>query len=319
MITAYVHANGALQPIALSNAGPLPPNAIWVDLAHPKPEEEALLEQALHLELPTREEMREIEVSSRLYQENGALFLTAAVVHKSDTDSPQSDPITFIIAGHRLVTIRYSDPLPFHLFANQARRQAPNCVSGEAVLAELLEAIVDRTADLLERVQHDVNEASNLVFSRVEKVDYQEVLRRVGRSQGLISRTRESLVSINRLLLFLTRVGESKPNKVLGRSFKTLARDVLSLSDHASFLSNNINFLLDGTLGMINIEQTGIIKIFSVAAVAFLPPTLIASIYGMNFEFMPELKSSFGYPVSLGLMLFSALIPLYFFKRRGWL
>jgi magnesium transporter len=117
----------------------------------------------------------------------------------------------------------------------------------------------------------------------------------------------------------MARPAESKPSKVVNRSFKTLSRDVLSLSDHATFLTTNINFLLDATLGLINIEQTGIIKIFSVAATVFLPPTLIASIYGMNFEHMPELALKFGYPLSIGLMILSAVLPYYFFKRKGWL
>lgn len=317
MITAYVHADGTLRPVSVAIGETLPENAIWIDLYNPQPQEEHVLEDALHIDIPTREEMREIEVSSRLYQENGGIYLTASVLNKSDSESPELDPITFVLVGHRLVTIRYSEPVPINAFIMQAKR-ASTCVSGEAVLAEILDSIVDRIADILERVQNDVNQASTVVFAR-ERVDFEEALRKIGHAQGLTSRTRESLVSINRLLLFLSRMGENKPNKFLGRSFKTLSRDVISLSDHASFLANNINFLLDATLGMINIEQTGIIKIFSVAAVAFLPPTLIASIYGMNFQHMPELSWKFAYPMSIGLMLLSAIIPYVYFKRKGWL
>ncbi len=317
MITAYVHVNGALRAVPVAIGETLPENAIWIDLFNPQPLEEHVLEDALHIDIPTREEMREIEVSSRLYQENGGVYLTASVLTRSDSEAPELDPITFVLVGHRLVTIRYSEPVPFQVFIAQAKR-ATSCVSGEAVLAELLDAIVDRIADILERVQNDINQASGVVFAR-DKVDFQDVLRKIGFAQGLTARTRESLVSINRLLLFLSRMGENKPNKILGRSFKTLSRDVISLSDHASFLANNINFLLDATLGMINIEQTGIIKIFSVAAVAFLPPTLIASIYGMNFATMPELSWKFGYPMSIALMILSAIIPYLYFKRRGWL
>lgn len=317
MITAYVNANGALRPVIVAVGETLPENAIWIDLFMPQPQEEQVLEAALHIDIPTREEMREIEVSSRLYQENGGVYLTASVVNRADTDAPELDPITFILVGHRLITIRYSDPAPFQVYVAQAKRTS-GCVSGEAVLAELLDAIVDRIADILERVQHDLNELSQVIFSR-GKVDFGEALRKIGLAQGLTSRTRESLVSINRLLLFMGRMGEAKPNKVLGRSFKTLSRDVISLSDHASFLTNNISFLLNATLGKINIEQTGIIKIFSVAAVVFLPPTLIASIYGMNFEFMPELGWRFGYPMALVAMVFSAILPYQYFKYRGWL
>jgi magnesium transporter len=145
------------------------------------------------------------------------------------------------------------------------------------------------------------------------------VLRRVGRTQALTTQARESLVSIARLLSFIGRPGETKLPKSFERGFKTIARDVMALSDHASFLASNINFMLDATLGMINSEQNGIIKIFSVAAVVFLPPTLIASVYGMNFDIIPELKWSLGYPFAIFLMIVSAVLPYYYFKRRGWL
>jgi magnesium transporter len=317
MITAYVNGNGHLRPLPLSSGEALPENAVWIDLHNPKPQEETVLEGALHIDIPTREEMREIEVSSRLYQENGGIYMTASVAHRTETEAPEIEPVTFILSGRRLVTIRYADPAPFQIFATQARR-ASACLSGEAVLAELLEAIIDRIADTLERVQHDVNQASRTVFAR-QKADFEEVLRKIGHAQGIIARVRESLASINRLLIFLSRTTDNKPNKGLGRSSKTLTRDVISLSDHASFLANNINFLLDATLGMINIEQTEIIKIFSVAAMVFLPPTLIASVYGMNFKSMPELDWFYGYPLSIGLMVLSAILPYLYFKRRGWL
>ena len=186
------------------------------------------------------------------------------------------------------------------------------------MLAGLLDAIIDRVADVLERVQHDMNQVSRTIFSR-QKIDYEEVLRTIGLAEGLTSRSRESLVSIGRVLSFLSRPSEVKPNKALARSLKTLSRDVLALSDHSNFLANNITFLLNAMLGMSNIEQTDIIKIFSVMSVLFLPPTLIASVYGMNFQFMPELGWPFGYPLSLAMMVLSGLLPYLYFKRRGWL
>jgi magnesium transporter len=185
-------------------------------------------------------------------------------------------------------------------------------------MAGLLDAIIDRVADVLERVQHDMNQVSRKIFSR-EKTDFEEVLRTIGLAEGLTSRSRESLVSIGRVLSFLSRPSEAKMNKALARSLKTLSRDVLALSDHSHFLANNITFMLNAVLGMSNIEQTDIIKIFSVMSVVFLPPTLIASIYGMNFQFMPELGWSIGYPISLLLMICAGVLPYLYFKRRGWL
>lgn len=318
MMTVYVRKNGALAPVPFKAGDSLPDEAVWIDLLTPNHAEEHTVEAVLGLNLPTKEEMREIELSNRLYLENGASYMTATLMTRADTEAPESEPVTFVLVGHRLVTIRYADPLPINAFTAQVQRQAPNCTSGEAVMAELLDAVTDRLADILEKVQHDMNEITRVIFAR-GKVDYEDVLRKIGLAQARTSRARESLVSIGRLLSFTTRPGENKPAKIINRSFKTLSRDVLSLSDHATFLTTNINFLLDATLGMINIEQTGIIKIFSVAATVFLPPTLIASIYGMNFQFMPEIGWKLGYPLSIVLMILSAVLPYYFFKRKGWL
>lgn len=319
MITAYVRTNGTLTPLTVQLDDALPDDAIWIDLLGPSREEEKLAERALAIALPTREEMREIEISSRLYQENGALFMTATLMTHADTQSPETEPVTFILVGHRLLTIRYANPQPFQLFAGQVQRQPDTCLSGDSVLAGLLDAIVDRIADVLEKVQHDMNQVSRTIFARQQKTDFEEVLRTIGLAEGLNSRARESLVSIGRLLTFLGRPAEGKPNKPFSRSLKTLSRDVLALSDHSNFLANNITFMLNATLGMVNIEQTDIIKIFSVASVVFLPPTLIASIYGMNFGWMPERDWTFGYPVSIVLMIISAVMPYLYFKRRGWL
>lgn len=318
MITAYVRSNGTLTPVVVQPDAPMPTDAIWIDLFTPTKEEETLAEAALGIELPTREEMREIEISSRLYQENGALFMTVTVMTQVEAEDPGTEPVTFVLIGHRLATIRYANPLPFRVFASQCQRQAELGVSGDTILVGLLDAIIDRTADVLERVQHDMNEVSRKIFSR-QKTDYEEVLRTIGLAEGLTSRTRESLVSIGRVVSFLSRPSEAKPNKGLARSLKTLSRDVLSLSDHSSFLANNITFMLNATLGMSNLEQTDVIKIFSVMSVIFLPPTLIASIYGMNFQFMPELAWPYGYPLSILLMVVSGILPFVFFKSRGWL
>jgi magnesium transporter len=318
MITAYVRTNGTLTPLTVQLNETLPDDAIWIDLLGPSREEEKLAERSLGIALPTREEMREIEISSRLYQENGALFMTATLMTQADTVNPETEPVTFILVGHRLLTIRYANPLPFQIFASQVQRQPDSCMSGDSVLAGLLDAIVDRIADVLERVQHDMNQVSRTIFAR-QKTDFEEALRNIGLAEGLTSRARESLVSITRLLAFLSRPSEGKQNKPFSRSLKTLSRDVLALSDHSSFLANNITFMLNATLGMVNIEQTDIIKIFSVASVVFLPPTLIASIYGMNYQYMPELNWVYGYPLSIVLMILAAVLPYFYFKRRGWL
>ncbi|MEQ8952158.1 CorA family divalent cation transporter, partial [Parvibaculum sp.] len=211
--------------------------------------------------------------------------------------------------------------LPFHLYASQAQRHVVPCSSAEDVLAGLLDAIIDRVADILEIAQHDIDTLSREIFVSEPRAkrNYNDILSRIGRGYALISQARESLVSFGRLVGFVARPSDLKIPKSAERGFKTITRDITALSDHASFLANNINFVLDATLGLISNEQNSIIKIFSVAAVVFLPPTLIASIYGMNFDFMPELSWIYGYPMALGLMVLFAVLPYFFFKYRGWL
>ncbi len=180
-------------------------------------------------------------------------------------------------------------------------------------------------ADFIERIQGDVEQLSHSIFemkggTATRQRRFDVLLKSIGREAEFTSRARESTHSLGRLLTFLTQVAnERKDDKLLKARVRTAARDVASLTDHVSFLSNKIVFLLDATLGMINIEQNNIIKIFSIAAVVLLPPTLVASIYGMNFDYMPELKWLLGYPYALVLMVISAALPYLYFKRKGWL
>jgi magnesium transporter len=234
-------------------------------------------------------------------------------------------PVTFVLANARLVTVRYHDPRAFQSFPAQAQRADLGCSDGEGVLIALLEAVVDRLADILERIAADVDGLSRTVFqnegARPQKArDFQEVLRGLGRKGDLNSKVRDSLMTLDRLTGFLANVQVLRRAEKQGRAkLKTLGRDIASLNDHSGFLAQKITFLLDATLGLIGIEQNAIIKIFSVAAVVFLPPTLVASIYGMNFDHMPELDWLLGYPAALALMVVSAVLPYLFFKRRGWL
>jgi magnesium transporter len=323
MLRAYFLEDGTLRHSDLTpDTAALPPQTVWLDMYQPRGEEESFVERELGIDVPTREEMTEIEASSRLYQEDSAVFMTAALLVKAGTELPESTVMTFILARNCLITVRYADPTPVRIFATYLERHPRVCEAPEAVFAGLMEAIIDRVADVLEAVGADLDSLSHEIFARKSGPngrDFEEVLTRVGHNGDLISKARESLLSLGRVLMFVVQTGRLKARKSLQGQFKTLSRDVLSLSDHASFLNNKINFLLDATLGMINIEQNNIIKLFSVVAVVFLPPTLIASIYGMNFDWMPELGWPFGYPLALALMLVSAITPYAFFKRRGWL
>ena len=323
MLTTYEARSGALEPH--KNPRRITEQALWIDLLNPKREEEIKVERALKIGVPTREEQQEIEASSRLYQENGAHFMTATVLYQTDTPEPATTPITFILAGNRLITLRYAEPGAFAIFAARCRKPDPSLTNGTAVLIGLIETIVDRMADFIEHIQGEVDKLSRSIFdmkggTATRQRRFDVLLKEIGREGELTSRARESTHSLGRLLTFLTQAAnERKEDKLLKARIRTAARDVVSLADHVSYLSNKIVFLLDATLGMINIEQNNIIKIFSIAAVVFLPPTLVASAYGMNFEFMPELKWAFGYPFAILLMVVSAALPYLIFKRKGWL
>ncbi|MGE0715276.1 MAG: magnesium transporter CorA family protein [Alphaproteobacteria bacterium] len=328
MIRLYARDENRLASFSPEDAVPPLASATWIDLVDPSAEEGRLVARGLGVAIPTREEMEEIEPSARLYAEEGAEFMTVTAVARIDTDEPIKTPVTFILKGATLVTVRYAEPRPFAIFAARAQRPgATSCGTGELTMLGLIEAMVDRLADGLERAGNEIDTLSHAVFrnkagtAKRKSSDLQSVIEQIGRRGDLLTMIRESLVSINRLLTYHTAVegADRKASKEARQKAKTLLRDTVSLGDHAGFLSGKINFLLDATLGLINLEQNQIIKIFSVAAVVFLPPTLVASIYGMNFDAMPELKWALGYPWALGLMVISAILPYLYFKRRGWL
>lgn len=324
MIKAFVVDQDRLHPVDHLTANSA--DVVWVDMLSPTKVEEKAVELWLNVLIPSREEMEEIEISSRLYSENGAYVMTATLPAHTDGDQPEMLPVTFMLAGERLITIRYHEPRAFQTFPMRAEKTDVGCTSGETILVSLLEAIVDRLADVLERTSRDVIEISHDIFDSKEKKaskrdrNFKQIIHRIGTKEDLISKIQDSLLTLQRLSGFLANiVTQDVGGKVIRARVKTIARDVSSLSDNASFQTQKINFLLDATLGMINIEQNGIIKIFSVAAVVFLPPTLVASVYGMNFDVMPELKWDLGYPIALGVMVLSAILPFWFFRRKGWL
>jgi len=325
MLTVYVPRGSTLEPHVLESGQAIPEAAVWLDLVNPTIEEDKLVEQRVAVAIPTREEMQEIEISSRLYVENGARYMTATLMSQSDTPSPTTTPVSFILAGQRLVTVRYSEPRPFAMTRHKLARFCPANITGQAVLMDLLDAVIDRNADILERIGAEVDQVSRRVFeqrrsrggsSRV----YQGILFTLGRKGDLCSKVRESLVSIGRLVLFLAHEDEhTRWSKEMRAQLKTMQRDVQSLSDHTTYQTNTITFLLDAMLGLVSIEQNNIIKLFSVVAVVLMPPTLVGTVYGMNFRNIPELDWSLGYPTALIAMVVSAILPYLYFKWRKWL
>jgi magnesium transporter len=322
MIAGFAPAGGRLRSVgeSLADLGDL----VWIDLLNPSAEEETMLEAQLGVDIPTREEMQRLEVSGRLYREEEAVVMTATLPARTDSDDLLMAPVAFVIVGGKLVTVRYHEPRVFKTFPQRASESNLGCASGEAVFAALLEATVDRMTDVLERAEEEVDGISRAIFRSEQPKsvsrDLMNTLQLIGRKGDLCSNIRVCLLSLQRLAGFWGQILADKGNsKEMRGRVRTLEHYLESLGDHSSFVSQKVTFLLDATLGMINIEQSNIIKIFSIAAGVFLPPTLIASIYGMNFSFMPELKWVYGYPFAAVLMLASALLPFWYFKRRGWL
>jgi magnesium transporter len=318
MIKTYrIQGNGLVADEATELA-----QAAWIDMLEPTDAERREVSASIGVEVPSRADQEEIEQSSRLYIENGVPVTTVLLPSRSGEGATQIGPVTFILTADRLVTVRHQSPRPFETYPTRAGRAALGCHNTEQLMLGLIEDIIDRLADITEQAGRDIDALSKTVFQpdAAAKTDLQSVLRQIGARDAMVMHLRESLLTMERMLGFLLPVMEAR--KAAGRELrgmvKTQLRDVHTITEQAAFLVQKTGLLLDATLGLINIEQSGIIKIFSVAAVVFLPPTLIASIYGMNFAHMPELDWWFGYPMAVGAMVLSAVIPLAYFKRKGW-
>lgn len=307
-------------------AGPAP---VWIDMLFPTEDEERFVEALLGIGIPTREDMQEIEISSRLYQEDGALFLTALVMASVPGGLAENEPVTFVLTRNILVTIRYHSPRSFGVFVDLAGRQSMGLTGGGAVFTALLEVVIDRLADILEGERLRLDSLTGMIFRigsddtpRKRAADLTEMLDRIGLAEDMNGKVAESLRSIERVLGFAVA-----PNPGTGGTLqkvdlarvKTMRQDLKSLGEYAETQAQKVRFLLDSSLGLINIRQSEIIKVFSVVAFVFLPPTLIASIYGMNFDVMPELRWQWGYPAALLAMVVSAVLPYLFFKLKGWI
>lgn len=319
MIRLYRSTGTACENAVLEPAGlTLGPDVLWVDLINPTREEDVAVEKALGVSVPTREEMQELEASSRVYRENGATYLTADIIVHGDEEIPGVEPVTFVLTPGPLLTIRYAEPKPFALLLEKLEREPGLCGSGADLFLHLMEVVVDRASDILSRTVTRVEGIANHVFSGGKTVGFEKLITKLGRAQIANARIEQSLAGLTRVFAFVA-IDERIDSGDARAHLRSLSRDVESLTAHNQSVASSINFQLSAALGLINIEQSSIIKIFSVAAVAFLPPTLIASIYGMNFDHMPELHWMTGYPLAVVAMVISAVLPLLWFKHKGWL
>lgn len=326
MLTIYYGTDKKGQQIdAAQNL--LPTDAIWYDLESPSLEEEKLVEKILHMDVPTRDEMNEIEVTSRLYRQGSHDYLTALVINHED-HVLKLHPVTFILHNERLITVRYGQTKSFDSLLPRLDPYLNGQRSPHKIFLALLELVVDESADVLEALGGEMDKLARRVFQPKDDNQktagddqFKQVLRMVGREGENISLAHESLLSVSRLLHYLQNIAsdQSMPIHTDTAELRNMQHDIDSLTDHADFLTNKVDFILSATLGMINVEQNAIIKIFSVATMIFMPPTLIASIYGMNFKHMPELDWHLGYPLAILLMIITAVVPYMYFKKKGWL
>lgn len=330
MIRIYTQSDeGISRTVGLEEQNIRMADVFWIDLLTPDAAESEYVEKACGIEMPTKDEMREIEATSRLYCEDGARFMTTTVLSRVETDEPMIAEITFIIKGSLIITIRHTDSYSFRVFSHQLlRTQSTN---RDLVFIGLLETLVDRQADVLERFGTDLDALSKKVFGthhtrRKKKVedpdtdDLRDALEELGRVGDLITRQRDALVNLLRMITFAGNEDSCmSSHDSLYVPLRPVSRDVNSLSEYASFLSNKINFMLDAVLGLINIEQNDIFKVFTIMSVVFLPPTLIASIYGMNFDHIPFLHTDLGFWFSIGLMVLAGVLPLVIFKLKRYI
>lgn len=331
MLTLY-HSRAARgeRPADLATAS-LPANVAWLDLLRPEPDEIAFVKRTTGLDVPTIEDLSEIESSSRLRSDAGALYVSAPLVYNGDADLAVSTPVGFVLTHERLITVRFEALPSFANFIDNDLAAETDPLSSGAVFAGLMEAIADRLADVLENIAGELDEVSHRLFRSPatqpigrrpparESADLRIILRRIGHSGDLASKIRDSLLGVARIVPYVGTHAADWLSPEIKSRLDTVRLDVTSLSDYDMHILNKVQLLLDATLGLINIEQNNIIKVLTIVSVVGIPPTLVASMYGMNFKNMPELDWSWGYPYGLTVIALSAILPLVWFKIRGWI
>lgn len=322
-----ITARGSADGIPTTGDGDLT-RALWIDLLRPSSDEVARVEAAAGVHIPPHEKMQEIEASSRLFRRGEALIVTVPILTGSSGFEPRNSAVTFIFSGRQLVTVRYDTPQAFNAYGHWLNQREPEPVTAGEILLGLMEAVVDRIADVLESLLADLDRVSHRIFHqhaadkrrrRASSKELETLLRTIGRAGDLSGKARETILGVKRMVAFMPHGDAALGVDQAAARLDTIAHDVQSLAEHVDFMSNKINFLLDATLGMISIQQNQIIKLFTIMSVLFLPPTLVASWYGMNFKIMPELQWEFGYGYAIALAVLAALVPYWIFKRRGWM
>lgn len=315
MLTAFQLRDQRLEQAQLEEPANPPEDAIWVDLVSPTKEVRAEIEHLYGVCLPDEEDIAEIEATARFFKDDDGLHIHSLFLHDAE-EPPVNVSVAFILKDERLFTLHDQELSTFRLFRLQARRQPGLIRSAVSILLALFTTKVDRLADILESVYTGLEAASRTVLGQAES-DMEALLEAIAKYEDITGKARLSLLDTQRALSFILRNSKLSPDQI--EQIQDVLRDIDSLLPHTAFLFDKVNFLMDAVQGFINIEQNQIIKIFSIAAVVLLPPTMVASLYGMNFKHMPELSWAWGYPFAIVLMILSGMAPYWYFKRRGWL
>ncbi len=318
MLNVFTLANGRLFQEEIDSQEALAPVApVWVDLEDPSPEEKHWIAVRFGLIIPEDIIDDDLEESARFYEENDAIHIRSDFLI-DDQETPHNIRVAFILHNNVLFSVHKEDLPVFRLLRMRARRIPALIEDAKDVLLKLYDADAEYSADTLEGIYDDLEKVSKRVLKdEVNDQAAAEALAAIARQEDLNGRIRRNVMDTRRALSFMMRARMLNTEQF--EEARQILRDIDSLDSHTAFLFDKINFLMDATVGFININQNKIIKIFSVASVAFLPPTLIASIYGMNFKAMPELDWAAGYPFAVVLMLCSAIAPFWYFRRKGWL
>jgi magnesium transporter len=319
MLNVFTLANGRLFQEEIESLDALAHvKPVWVDLDAPTPEEKGWIAQHFGLTIPQDAVDDDLEESARFYEEdNGELHIRSDFLI-DDNEDPRNVRAAFILHNKVLFSVHSEDLPVFRLLRLRARRIPALIDDAKDVLLKLYDADAEYSADALESI-YDALEAvsANVLKRNINDEVAGDALAAIAKEEDLNGRIRRNVMDTRRAVSFMMRARMLNAEQF--EEARQIMRDIDSLDSHTAFLFDKINFLMDATVGFININQNKIIKIFSVASVALLPPTLIASIYGMNFRFMPELTQTWGYPYALMLMVASALVPMWYFRKRGWL
>lgn len=318
MLYAFNLKNGRLERLHVEEGRDMRAmRPAWIDLVAPTDEERARVEQAYGVRLPRPAHLRDIEASARFYEGEGGVHLRSDFLSGKESHS-RSVTVAFVLSGATLVSVHEDDLPIFRLLRMHLYAQAGNIEDSLDVLVDLYGMDVEFSADALEKVYADLGAVSQRVLgAALSDREAAKALAAIAHAEHINGRIRRNVMDTQRAVSFLVRSKLLRPEQV--EEARQIQQDIESLHGHTAFLSDKINFLMDSTTGFININQNRIVRMFTVASVALLPPTLIASVYGMNFQFMPELGWKLGYPFALLLMALSVLLPFLFFQRKGWL